>query len=96
MFDTSHLEASSAPCRTLLTQFPLAFCDLTTLQREDPELLQVIEKLERKVQDSNFFLVNGVLHALPSPSLLFLVPRIEDDCLLRPIACGFGLLTVNI
>jgi hypothetical protein len=62
MFDTCHLEASSAPCHTLLTQFPLAFRDLATLQREYPELLQVIKKLELKEQDPNFSLVNGVLH----------------------------------
>jgi hypothetical protein len=63
MFDASHHEAVSVPCHNLLTKFPLAFCDLAKLQREDPdELLPVLEKLERKEPDPRFSLVNGVLH----------------------------------
>jgi transposase InsO family protein len=62
MFDASNHEAASASCHTLLTKFPLAFCDLATLQREDPELLSVLERLERNEPDPKFSLVNGVLH----------------------------------
>jgi hypothetical protein len=62
MFDASPHEAVSAPCHTLLTTFPLAFCDLAKLPREDPKLLPVLEKLDRKEPDPKFSLVKGVLH----------------------------------
>jgi hypothetical protein len=39
-----------------------SLCDLSTLQRKDPELSQVIERLERKEPDPKLSLFDRVLH----------------------------------
>ena len=43
-------------------QFPLAFEELGRIQRENPELLDIIQKLERKEPCRQYVLSRGVLH----------------------------------
>jgi hypothetical protein len=62
MFDVPQNELPSVPCNALLSHFPLAFRDVAVLQREDPELCELIEKLEKKEEVPKFCLFKDVLH----------------------------------
>jgi hypothetical protein len=46
MFETCPEEKKGAPCYNVLTKFPLVLEDLAVVQRQDPELSQIIQELE--------------------------------------------------
>jgi hypothetical protein len=48
MFDVPQNELPSVSCNALLSHFPLAFRDLTLLQRKYPELCQIIGNWKKK------------------------------------------------
>jgi hypothetical protein len=62
MFESPQLAAPHLSSNALLTHFALAFQDLRTCQREDPELLQIIGRLENGKPVGNYSINKGVLH----------------------------------
>jgi hypothetical protein len=48
LFDAPQREFTATSSSALFARFPLDFCDVAILKRENPELSHLIEKLEEK------------------------------------------------
>jgi hypothetical protein len=77
MFDVPQNEIPSVSCNAFLSHFPLFFRDLAALQREDPELCQLIEKLEKKEEVSKFSLFIVDLNLIVGETLSCRRPRFQ-------------------
>jgi hypothetical protein len=62
MFEGRASQEVETPCNAVLSHFPLAFQDMAVLQRQDPELSEIIRKLENQETHPPYSLSKDVLH----------------------------------
>jgi len=82
MFEPSEVEETvEASCNLTTTNFPLAFHDLMKLQREDPELSEIRNRIRRGEKVVNYLLRNEVLYwrARRSRKLQLVIPTVARE-----------------
>jgi hypothetical protein len=100
LFETCLEEKKETPCYNVLTKYPLVFEYLTIVQRQDPELAQIIQELEAGDNFLPYSLYKEVLHC-PSRcdgTLKVVVPAAVVSMVLEffrnsVFGCNFGVLT---
>jgi hypothetical protein len=62
MFEGRASQEVETSCNAVLSHFPLAFQDMAVLQRQNPELYEIIRKLENQETLPPYSLSKDVLH----------------------------------